>query len=214
MPDNLTIPSIINAFRTTIPSSELCTNKKFIIFESLCDLLSTYINPEDDITQLLYVLYDMERILCKSYGQFPSEELYWRCKDVNESREDKEKLIEAFRAWDYEAIRMIILKDMPDKKKKEVEESGLIGAFCFENNHIKSFTLDKRYGMVLGNQIVYNTNIDGSQGMVSYDCCSDRYYVTSACALSNKDKMQIIKDYKLPGDQYMFVVQRREENDQ
>lgn len=210
MPKDFSIGSIIKAFKDIIPNSELCTNKKFIIFESMCDLLCKYIKPEDDVTHLLYVLYEIERVVRRGYCEFPSEELYWRFKEINECGEDNEKLVEAFKKWDYETIKSIVIGDKSNIND-EVTESGLIGEFHIENNDLKSLVLEKCYGNVLGNLIVYSTSFDGSKGTVSYDCLSNMYYIISAFALSKEEKMQIIKDYKLSEDKYMFVVQKRQD---
>ena len=210
MPKRLSIKSILGAFKDAVSNSELCMNKKFIIFESLCDLLRGYINPDDDITQLLYLLYDLDRIVRREYGEFPSEQLYWKFKELNESGEDKERLRKALKTQNYDAIKIMVLENIPYRKDEE-NESGLIGEFSFGEEGLTIYTMDKRCGVVIGSQIVCNTNLN-VQGMVSFDCSYNMYYVISERILTNKDKMEIVKGFKLPKNHYIFVVQHRKDS--
>lgn len=211
MPKELSIGSVLNAIRMQIPSSELCTNKKFMIFESLCDLLSGYISPAKDITELLYTLYDMNRIVARDCDWFPSEELYWGFKDVSGSKETSIDLKNALARKDYEVVKRIILGTIT-YRKSEKSVSGLIGEFLFDEDGLQTHTMDMRYGVVVGNQIVIGTDLSVVQGMVSYDSGSNVFYITSNHFISKEDKIKIVKDYKLSEQQYVFVVQGREES--
>ncbi len=210
-PQELSIGSVLDAFRNQIPGSELCTNRKYIIFERLCELFSQYVAPSKDVTELFYILYDLNRIVAKDCECFPSEELYWRIKEVSASKENGRELQNAFINADYNQVKRIIRGDI-FVVNKEREVSGLIGGFFFDDNGLQTHPVRLCYGRVVGRQVMADIDLSIAPGIVSYDNSSDRFYITSDCLISNKDKMRIIKDFQLSKEQYVFVVQPREKS--
>ena len=211
MPEVLSIDSVLDAIRNQIPSSELCTNRKYIVFERLCELLSQYVAPSKDVTELFYTLYDLNRIVAKDCGCFPSEELYWRIREVSTSKEDSVALENAFANEDYKEVKRIIRGDI-FVVNKEGKMSGLIGVFLFDENGLQTHPVQLCYGRVVGRQVLADIDLSVAHGMVSYDSGSNVFYITSNHFISKEDKMQIVKDYQLSEQQYVFVVQPREES--
>jgi hypothetical protein len=212
MPDRFTIDAILNAFNDNTPENEQNFNVKFRMFESICIILSKYINPDEDITKLLYELYDANRIVAKTFDEFPSEELYLRLRKIQSREANKNILKEIFEAKDYDLLKDMIVGDTPDIIIKD--RVGMIGEFCFdENSEIKTFAIYKNQGLVVGNMIVSNVNLETFQGTVTYNCSTGIYYITSARVLSGQEKNIIIKNFKLSDSNYIFIIQAKEESE-
>lgn len=209
MPDDFSLNSIVESFRKQVSSNNLSTNKKFMILENITEIINGLVDSHYDATRLLFALFDVDRCLCKGKGTFPSEELYWRLKEVNACVQNQNKLQNCLKEEDYDTVKALLLGNMqyvePDKRSV-----GYIGYFLFQNENLQIHAMDMKYGKVIGSLIVCDRAFSTVDGMVSYDCSSDVYYVTSEHSLSSENKLEIMKQFKLSDHICTFVVQPEE----
>ena len=81
----LTINSIKTYFAQIISPDCRTGNKNFVLFESVLELLSKYLDQDADITDLLYILCECDKKMKNKVVDeaFPSEELFWRLRELD-----------------------------------------------------------------------------------------------------------------------------------
>lgn len=204
-PIELSFDSIIAALKSQMSDSELCIKNRYVIFEKMANVLMKYIKPDEDITHLLYTLYEINRVIDRNSFIFPSEMLHNRIKKIAELDDSEFRI--AMNVRDYEKVKNILINgksDCIDDKK----EYGRIGIFSIgDDKCLRCTIVSKSQGMVIGSQIVPYTNMNEFDGMVSYDCSIDKFYIISRRPVPDEYKNRIIQNYKIPDNIYIFVVQ-------
>ena len=209
-PETLTMDSIMKAFNDGIPGSDRCRNNRLIILESIFGILGNYIESDSDITKLLYVLFDINRQLNNYTEEFPTRELYRSF--INLDNLEKKELKKILKSNDYEDLVSLLTKNEVNNNKKSMDKTGKIGAFRWVYNKLETYIVDKKSGVVVGGQIILNMNFAdvnavNYNGIISYDCINDMYYVTSDRMISQSDRLKIVEDYNLPCEKVTYVVQ-------
>ena len=214
MPQKMTLDSIIGTFKNEISGDELCTNKSFILLESTFNILKGYISSDEDVTKLLYVLYDVNQQLNgEEMERFPSEKLYLRLKELN-IRKNVE-LNKIFEKNDFEELKKLILDGKTnDNVNKEKDKEGLIGWFYLWESEMECHSFKRKYGTIVGNLIIGNPNIIGMKldkvsGFVSYDCFEDCYYITCDRVLTPENQLTILCRFNLRDEEFYFTTQRK-----
>lgn len=223
-PKKITINFFIELFKRFDSKFEDKTKiENLLIFYDICKKLSEIINPDDDITKLLYVLIDVNRIISDEEDDFfPVSKLFSRIEEIRLVKEKTDEFYKAYNDGDYDAVRNVLLDDIEvdeekisKKNSKQMREGiinssrnskGKIGIFKFQNNRIKKNVIDKNEGTVIGNLVIPYLKGVEYDGFISYDSYSDIYEITINQSISESQKKRIIMGYDLAGCDYMFVV--------
>lgn len=201
-PKIFSMNDIMEVFNRYIPSSERCTNKEFIILENIFDILSNYISKEDDITTLLYTIYDADLKINHNDYDFPSERLYWRFKELEAM--DSDAFAKALKSKNNDELKYLLVGDEDRESQNEVK--GMIGEFWWNQDEIQMSAVKKDEGVIIGSQILPRVDMMKSRGMVVYDCNFDIYSIISNRNISRSDKLKILTKYRLLGEKVSFVI--------
>lgn len=87
-------------------------------------LITTHIDKNRDITELLYALCEVNLRVCKNEREFPSEELYWRLKEIAvENINNSNSLATLLQSNNYEMLIKEIVKEEKVKTELSHEQS-------------------------------------------------------------------------------------------
>lgn len=209
MPKELTISCIREVLIDSIPSSERCTLKGYVLFDNMLEIIATYIDKNSDITQLLYVLCEANLKVCKMESEFPSEELYWRLKEIAvENMNTSNSLATLLEGANYEMLIKEIVKEEKAKLESHEEWDGCKIGFLYNSLHgIKALSLRMEDGMFVGNHILPVGDSSKCMGIVSYDAYTKVVYVTTNRALSGEERLFISKEFEVGNLRCTYVLQ-------
>lgn len=209
MPKELTISCIREVLIDSIPSSERCTLKGYVLFDNMLEIISTYIDKNSDITQLLYVLCEANLKVCKMESEFPSEELYWRLKEIAvENMNTSNSLAALLESANYEILIKEIVKEEKAELEPHVESDRCKIGFLYDSLHgIKALSLRMADGMFAGNHILPVGDYSKCMGIVSYDAYTKVVYVTTNRALSGEERLFVSKEFEVGNLRCTYVLQ-------
>lgn len=200
---SITIHNILDTLGSYIPDSDKCKNKRYILFLNILKLLGNYVDDNEDITRLMFELYDVNLRLRKDNDLFPSEELYWRFKEIDVSGESKKKVIEFLNRNDYIGLGEFFCdKNVPVYKKIR----PMIGTIGWGTYGIEIFPVELKSGMIIGNMII-PMEIMNAEGIVSYDSFHDRYIVTCNRIINSEERLLVESKLNLYGKNISYVEQ-------
>lgn len=215
MPKELSISAIRDTLNDSIPSSERCKIKGYILFDNMLGLITNYIDKNRDITQLLYALCEVNLRVCKNESEFPSEELYWRLKGIAvENIDNSNSLATLLQSNNYEMLIKEIVKEEKVKTELSHEQSVRcrIGFLYDSPNGIRALSLRMEDGFFVGNHVLPVCDYSKCMGIVSYDAYTNVVYVTTNRVLSGEERLFVSKEFKVGELRCTFVLQPMVEN--
>ena len=211
MPDEFSFDGIMGNFVKYVASSKRCTNKRYILFENIMNVLGTYVDKLEDISRLIYVLYDADRLFKKdSSDDFPSEQLYWRVKEISTIPSESKKLSRLLKGKMYDEVFGLFTHDVFSlnelQREFDKKESAKIGTFIVDGENFESNTFDMSEGVVVGNQIMINADYSKCSGIVTYDCVDDCYYVVSKDVIKTGTRLGISFRFNIRDSKVIYSV--------
>lgn len=210
MPKELSISGIREALVDSIPSSERCKIKGYVLLDNLLDIIGAYIDKNKDIARLLYALCEANLRICKTESEFPSEELYWRIKEINiANKNESNALATLLQSSDYEMLIKEIVKEEENKSDLLYEGSDecKIGFLCDSQKELRAICYGLKEGMFVGNHIIPIGDYSEFAGMISYDAYANIVYVTTSRELSSEERLFVLKEFMLSELRCSFVLQ-------
>ena len=210
MPKELSIYEIRETLSNSIPSSERCRMKGYVLLDNLLDIIASYIDKKKDITRLLFALCEANSRIYRNEKEFPSEELYWRLKEIAfENKDESNSLAALLHSYNYELLISEITKENGVKTGlvKEREEKCRIGFIYDSKGKLKVNCSGLEDGMFVGNHIIPIGDASYSLGVVSFDAYTNIAYVTTNRTLSSEERLFVTKQFKLNEIRCSFVVQ-------
>lgn len=210
MPKELSISGIREVLTDSVPSSERCKIKGYILLDNMLEIIATYIDKNSDITRLLYALCVANLKINKTESEFPSEELYWRLKEIAvENMNKSNSLVTLLQSDNYEMLIKEIVKEEKAKSELFHEQSDRcrIG-FLYDSPHgIKALSLRMEDGMLVGNHILPVGDYFKYMGIVSHDAYTNAVYVTTNRALSGEERLFVSKEFNVGELRCTYVLQ-------
>jgi len=231
MPVDFSINQIIESLNNVIPREERCTNVDYVRLENIFDMLKKYCDPDKDYTKLWFTLGEANTYLNRE-GIFPSDELYWRLKEIERENGSGETSLSALLQNDkYDQLFVELLKekkygyrlDLDNCVGKDKDEeiallfedefdkktSCMIGIFIDVEGDIDIQTMMLEEGMFVGSQIIPKVDFSKASGVVTYDAHLKRSYVICENDLTMNDRLMIIRKFNLNENRVTFVLQRK-----
>lgn len=235
MPKHFSISEIRDAVDMAVPSERRCRDKDYVLLKNTLEIIESITGDFIDVSNLLYALCEANSILSSVSG-FPSEELYWRLREVKIENAHSDICLEKLVGEQqfsrlvnvlvndnrYEASELYVenedcanndLRKSHDERIKNLLKRymhvGKIGSFMVanENNEIKSTVIPLEKGMLIGSQIVPIVSLISESGIVSYDAKTSTYYVNCRFDINNEERLRILKDFELDYSKVLFVKQ-------
>lgn len=235
MPRKLSLNEIIETLEASIPSEKRCKNKNFILFRNILSLIEPYVDGNADISKVLYAVCEAGSLLDSNNG-FPSENLYWRIKEIEfENKNSNNSLASLIQNYNSDILIETIINDSICDNKDFIEtdeevsvdeetffnymkqgilsrfrrpgKNGKIGTFYFADGEVKTHPISFEEGMFLGSQILPKINLTHETGIVSYDARTRLHYITCEHDISSEERLQIIKDFEIDSDDVQIVKQ-------
>lgn len=200
IPQELSISAIRETLVNSIPSSERCKIKGYVLLDNMLEIISTYIDKNKDVTHLLYALCEANLRICKTESEFPSEELYWRLKEIAvENANKNNSLGTLLKGNKYHKLIKEIVKE--EKIKTDLSKKGLdkcrVGFLFDSEKGIKALSSGLENGMFIGNHVLPIGDYSKYMGVVSYDAYVNIVYVTTNRGLSGEERLYVSKEFNV-----------------
>lgn len=215
MPQDLSIDAIRETLVNSIPGSERCKIKGYVLFDNMLEIIATYIDKNKDITHLLYALCEVNLRICKTESEFPSEELYWRLKEIAVENTNNGNLLAAFLNGNtYEKLIKEIVKEENVKTDfvKNRPDKCRIGFLYDSEQGITALSSGIEKGMFVGNYVLPIGDYSKYMGMVSYDAYVNIVYVTTNRELSGAERLYVSKEFNVGKLRCTYVLQPNEDD--
>lgn len=214
MPKELSISCIRETLIESVPSSERCTLKGYVLFDNILEIMATCIDKNSDIARLLYALCEANLKVCKMGREFPSEELYWRLKAISVDNMNKSNSLAALLNSDnYELlVKEIVKEKSAELQFDERSDDCRIGFLYDSQNGIKALSLRTEEGMIVGNYILPVGDYSKYMGMVVYDAYTNVVYVTTNRDLSSEERLLVSKEFNTGELRCTYMLQPMEHN--
>lgn len=206
MPNTLSIINVLQEVVRASTDSSLCDNKRFLLFKDILSILSPMVGAKKDITKLWYVLYDIDRSMKENIHGFPSEEFYWRLKELVMTEEKKVHLKNTLKSEDYGTLRKLFGVS-PAIEVKSDKHKGKIGVFSLCEDELEANIMPISSGKVFGTHIVPNVWAKKDEGVVTYDSVQGHFYITFHRVLQSGEKLMVLRRFEIPMNQITFFVQ-------
>lgn len=232
-PSRLSIAKIIEELENDIPIEDRCRAKKYILFKSILDELEKYVDKNTDISSILYALCEAHTVLTPIDREFPNEMLYWRLKEVERNSDSSKALGSLLQSHNYtKLVEVLIENPIPIEEVRQNNDieftyenmfltkrqfnlpSYKIGTFSVDGDEVISLNaVPLEDGMFLGCQCIPRVDYRDETGIVTYDARTCMSYITCESDISEKAKLQIIKDFSLEENRIMIIKQGKPEGD-
>ncbi len=200
----LSIISIVDYFRENNTGNKMYGDKPVLLFNEILAILQGYVSENEDITQLLYVLYDANIRLHSNGENFPSEKLYWRIKEIQTSESNNETFKELLSTKDYKGLNELLSEKGTDDK---VDESPLLGTIFLTDDGIDIKVVEMSEGVTIGSTIIPPLDMSHTDGLISYDSVCDCFFVTCGYHLTYSERMKIKKRLNLTNENVIYHLQ-------
>lgn len=181
-------------------------DKRFLMLKDTLNILGTFIETSEDITKLLYVLYDIDLSMSEKIHVFPSEEFYWQLKELITTDRKRARMKNLLKNGNYEELKKLFR--VKDKAEEESSKSnGMIGVFRIHEEELEVNATPISAGKVFGPHVIPDTLLGAEDGVVSYDSAQRHFYVMFYRALEVREKLRVMKAFHLSMDKITFFVQ-------
>ena len=176
--------------------------EKYALLLDMFEIISEYVDSKDNITKLLYGIYEANRVVSNG-GDFPSRTFYYRFKEfVDEHPEEFKQIIE----WQEYDKLLSVFSPNSGQEQENYSCNFHIGEIICENGNIKISLAKGEREVVVGDYIVPKIDYNNYFGMVAYNCKLDNYIVVSRRTLSESEKEAVINGCQLSMAKVIYVV--------
>lgn len=215
MPTVFSINKITEGLNSILSSDKRCSNRGYILLESLFDVLKKYVDPDLDFAELWFTLAEANAYFENS--EFPSEKLYWRLKEIEvENKVGDTTLQSLLENCDYDNLFVELVKEIKygnkidldnctvTSKEEELEilnknnyilDDFKIGTFNYINGELVTNIMPLEDGILIGDQIIPKGDFSLVGGMVAYDEFRKRNIVISDKQLNIKSRLELKKEF-------------------
>lgn len=228
-PVDFSMKQIMESLNNIIPREERCTNADYVRIENIFDMLTKYCDPDKDYSKLWFTLGEANTYL-NMEGRFPSDEIYWRLKEIErENNSGETSLATLLQNDNYDQLFVELVKEKKygykldidscegmDKdeeiailSKRQLSESTerMIGTFIALEENVDIHAMKLEDGMFVGSQIIPKVDFSKVSGVVTYDAHLKRSYVTYENDLTMDVRLEVIKKFNLDENRVTFVFQ-------
>lgn len=229
MPLKFSINNIIESINDVLSEDKRCNNRGYILLDSFFDMMKKYVDPDKDYTKLWFTLAEASSYLSED-NVFPSEELYWRIKEIEvENTSDEASFPVLLQNYNYDMLFAELVKEikygklldlddcMAGTKEEElmilnadhsVNDNVKIGTFDFINGMLIAEIMSLEEGMFIGDQIIPTVDLSLVGGLVVYDAFHKRSIVISDAVIDRDNKLKLEKSFCFKDNKVLYV--RRE----
>lgn len=229
MPSKFSINNIMESINDVLSDDKRCSNRGYILLESFFDMMKKYIDPNKDYTKLWFTLAEVSSYLSED-SVFPSEELYWRIKEMEvENAEEENSFPVLLQNYNYDRLLAELVKEIKYGKHLDLEDCvagtkeeelmilnvdhseghGVkIGTFDFIKGMLVAEVMSLEEGMFIGDQIIPMIDLSLVGGLVVYDAFHKRSIVISDTEIDRDSKLKLEKTFCFKDNKVMYV--RRE----
>lgn len=222
----------INAVKTDICSGvfsadylvtaldDLCTSvscykpEQLVAMVDVLTLLKEQVGGDYDLTDILYMLADLDRKLIGPICCFPSSVLMDRLRIL--SRRLGERFGVLFMTMDspntLATIRNLILGESYDdffdnNDGKTYTDEAQIGTYKVLNGSVTAMCMNIEDGVCVGNRNIPSIKGEEMDGMVVYDCIENIFYVIGRALTEKSVKQEIVELFRLKCSNKMFITE-------